>query len=330
MGGNLFKLGRLAKEDYKKLETKLQVYLDEKLGEHYRIPRYYDDKPDFGDMDIIVSSAAIKKNWQNLKQEIVDDLGIETHKSIGNVFSTIYDDFQVDYFVRDEQYFHSAWCFLSFNDIGNLIGRICKRFNLKYGERGLAYVYRRAEGNYNKDLALSTDFKDIFSFLKLDYSKWEQGFTSKKEMFDWLVICPYFSVKPYQKLSKSLEKRLRERPTIQAFINYLEENKIDKVYDFYEDQDAYIPLIAQHFPTANLETAIEKERKREAFVQVIREKYNGRLIMALFPSLKNKALGQFMEAFKQSFDDFETQIHALTAKEIEQKLQTFYKNYQRQ
>ena len=29
-------------------------YLDERLPGQYRIPRYYGDKPDFGDMDVLV------------------------------------------------------------------------------------------------------------------------------------------------------------------------------------------------------------------------------------------------------------------------------------
>ena len=104
MGGNLFKLGRLPKADYIKLEQELCKYLDEKFATHYRIPRYYADKPDFGDMDIVLSTNAIKGDWQQLKQEIIQDLNLTQYKSVGAVFSTVYQNFQVDYFVRKAKY----------------------------------------------------------------------------------------------------------------------------------------------------------------------------------------------------------------------------------
>ena len=87
MGGNLFGLGRLPRAEYLALEGRLRTYLDAKLGEHYRIPRYYGSKPDFGDVDIVVSEAAIKTTWHDLRDEILADLSITRSQSTGAVFS---------------------------------------------------------------------------------------------------------------------------------------------------------------------------------------------------------------------------------------------------
>ena len=328
MGGNLFKLGRLPRADYKVIETELIQYLDQKLGEYYRIPRYYDDKPDFGDLDIVVSSAVLTGNWEQLRNEIINDLGLTQYKSAGAVFSTVYRNFQVDYFVRNHQYFESTYNFLCFNDIGNLIGKIFKRFNLKYGEQGLQYVFRRADNHYHKDLAVSLDIDKIFGFLQLDIAKWRQGFANKTEMFDWVVACPYFSVAPYEKLSKKMEQRLKERPTIQAFMEYLEKNKVTKTFEFAEDRDEYIATIDAYFPEANLPDLITKEKEREKFVLAIKAKYNGRIIMSLFPNLKGKALGTFMMNFQSQWEDYERAFYEMTAEEIERSLGEFYtRNY---
>lgn len=328
MGGNLFKLGRLPQADYKKIEDQLRAYLDQKFGEHYRIPRYYANKPDFGDMDIVVSSAAMKSNWHDMQQELIQDLGISQYKSAGAVFSTVYHNFQVDFFVRNHQYFQTTYNFLSFNDIGNLIGRIFKRFNLKYGEQGLQYVFRRADNHYHKDIEVSKDAQKIMEFLQLDYAHWQRGFVSKQEMFDWVVACPYFSVKPYIEMSKKMEKRAKERPTIQAFLEYLETHQIDKTYDF-DEKDSYLPMIAAYFPEANLPAHIAHEKEREQYVIAIKSKYNGRLIMELFPTLKGKALGDFMQAFQAQWQDHEQALYAMQADEIKQKLQEFYAKYDR-
>ncbi|MGB0521670.1 MAG: hypothetical protein ACPGJS_01860 [Flammeovirgaceae bacterium] len=326
MGGNLFKLGRLPQAQYQKIEEELCRYLNRKFGAHYRIPRYYADKPDFGDMDIVVSEAAIKEDWQQTKQELVQELGLTQYKSVGAVFSTVYQDFQVDYFIRKAEYFESTYHFLSFNDIGNLIGRIFKKFNLKYGEQGLIYVFRRADDHYVKDIPVSVYFQKIFTFLQLDYEKWEKGFANKREMFDWVVASPYFSVTPYQKLSATMEKRVRDRPTIKAFIDYLAEQRIDQTYDFLE-RDAYIPQIAAFFPEANLIAQIEAEKEREAYANAIREKFNGKLVMQLIPKLQGKALGLFIKDFRDQFENHEQAFYEATAQEIQQWIVAFYERW---
>lgn len=323
MGGNLFKLGRLPKQEYLAIEESLRPYLDKKFGQHYRIPRYYGDKADFGDVDIIISTAAVKSNWQDLKQEILSDLNIKTHKSIRGVLSTVYQNFQVDFFIKPEKYFLSTYHFLCYNDIGNLVGKICRRFNLKYGDKGLAYVFRRADGHYVKDIPVSLDFEKIYAFLQLDYAQWEAGFESRTAMFEWVIASPYFSVVPYKKLSRSLAKRAKERPTIRHFLDYIEAQKVEKTYAYLEDKRAYLPMIATYFPEANLMEQVAAEQERERYVLAIREKYNGKIVMSLLPHLKGKALGQFMQAFQAQFDDAEKVLYHMTAKEIEDLILRF-------
>jgi hypothetical protein len=46
MGGKLFNRGRIDREHYLDIETDIHEY----LGDRYRIPRYYSNKPDFDDV----------------------------------------------------------------------------------------------------------------------------------------------------------------------------------------------------------------------------------------------------------------------------------------
>lgn len=327
MGGNLFKLGRLPKQQYLEIEQSLMPYLQQKFGEHFRIPRYYGDKADFGDLDIVLSSVAIKSTWQDLKQEIIEDLNISQYQSIRGVLSTVYQNFQVDFFIKEEKYFLSTYHFLCYNDIGNLVGKICRRFNLKYGEKGLAYVFRRADGHYVKDISISLDFQKIYAFLKLDYQQWERGFEDRTAMFEWVMASPYFSVEPYQRLSKTLKKRAKERPTIRHFLNYLEEQQIEKAYTYLEDKTAYLPMIADFFPEANLLEQVKQEQEREKYVLAIRAKYNGKIVMTLLPHLKGKALGEFMQAFQAQFEDVEKAMYEMEAEEIQKMVLDFGRSY---
>jgi len=323
MGGNLFKLGRLPKAQYQVLEAEIKQYLQKKLPNQYYIPRYYADKADFGDIDVIVSIADKKTDWRNLKNDIISDLNLQESKSTGAIFSTVYKDFQVDYFCVAPKYLESTYHYLSFNDIGNLIGKIFKRFNLKYGEKGLEYVFRRADNHYKKEISISRDFEKIYRFLGLDYEQWQKGFQSRTEMFEWIIASPYFSVVPYQKMSANTTKRARHRATMQRFLAYLDTENITKTYEFLEDKDDYLPFIDTEFPEAKLLAKIAKEQGQEKYVIALKTKYNGKIIMDLLPHLKGKDLGKFMANFQAQFKDYEQALSKMTREEIAEKIVSF-------
>ena len=324
MGGNLFKLGRLARNEYLEIEKEICRYLDQKIGKFYRIPRYYGNKADFGDIDIIISSDAIKVNWENFRKEVIQDLNLTEYKSAGSVFSTVYRNFQVDYFPATARYFESTYNFMSFNDVGNILGKIYRRFNLKYGEKGLAYVYRRENGHYKTDLEISTDFQKISAFIGLDYRQWLKGFDSLEEVFEWAIASPYFSVNPYQELAGDMEKRAEIRTTIQKFLEYLEKNNIQKTYQYLENKDDYLPFIAESFPEAKILEQIKEEKEKEKKAIEINAKFNGKIVMALIPELEGKVLGNFILNFKNQFDDFEKYIEENNKTRIEEDILNFY------
>ena len=317
MGGNLFKLGRIPRERYLEIEAEVRQTLDQIAPGNYRIPRYYNSKADFGDLDVVLSSGAFK-SWDAFKELLVERFELRRYQSTGPVFSTVYRDFQVDYFVRDPQYFLTTYNFLSFNDIGNLLGKMFRRFNLKYGERGLAYVFRRAsQESYKRDLEVCRDPHRIFAFLELDGAVWEEGFEDLEAMFDWVLTSPYFSARPYLDPSPATRKRIRERTTLQRFVAYLEE----RGHYIYSDtpsgtptpkprisakahpgnKDDYLPRIAAAFPEAGLLEAIAREKRLEAEDLELAEKLNGRLV-AEWTGLAGKDLGILMRRIHETWD----------------------------
>jgi hypothetical protein len=327
MGGKLFNLGRISRDRYLKIEATVQEYLDRKVGTAaYRIPRYYATKPDFGDIDVIIRSSD-SAAWQNLRQEFVTDLAVTEFKSAGNVFSTVYQGLQVDYFTAAPEFLESTYNYLSFNDLGNLLGKICRRFNLKYGEEGLAYVFRRQDGNYKKDLTISTNFAEICRLLELNYAQWQQGFDELADVFNWVIASPYFSVNPYVNQSTSLEKRAKERTTIQKFLAYLEEQGITKEYQYLENRDDYLPWIAEQFPGADLLARIVAEQQLEERSIAFKAKFNGDRLMTLLPGISGKALGAFIVKLKEQIPDFEEYILTEDQEVIDQMIVDYFDSF---
>lgn len=320
MGGKLFNLPRMPRGEYLAIEAEVRRYLDAKLAGQYRVPRYYGDKPDFGDMDVIVAE---RPDWGEVRAEIARDLGITETRAVGHVFSTVYRGLQTDFFPVPGEHLESAYCFMCFNDVGNFIGRICRRFDLKYGERGLAHVYRRAGGNYAVELPVTRDFARICGFLGLDHAAWEAGFDSLPAVFDWVIASPYFSVAPYLDEGEgNLRKRAGVRSTVARFVEYLEARGIDRRPAF-EDRRSYLPMIIAAFPEADLAGQIARERAAEARQAQIDEKFSGKRVMRLLPGLEGKALGELIVRFKRSFDDFEGWLLATPEEEIDRRIVAF-------
>lgn len=321
MGGDLFKLGRLPRDDYLALEADLRVYLDQRCGDLYRIPRYYGDKPDFGDLDIVLSDAALETTWHDFQQQTMADLGITRSISTAGVFSTVWRDFQVDYFVRGERYFESTYNFLCYNDLGNLLGRIFRRMNLKYGEQGLEYVFRRADqGSYKRVLPVGLNMERILALIDLDFATWDHGFATLEDMFEWVTGSPWFSSAPYLAPSSAVRGRSKTRPTMQKFLSWLHDNPVADASTSLADRDEALPMIDAAFPEARLLEAIAAERALEDRAGLVRSKFSGKKVMAMFPELTGKALGEFIRTFKDGFEDFEAQIAALPAESVDEAI----------
>jgi len=328
MGGDLFKLGRLERDDYVALEADLRVYLDERLGDHYRIPRYYGDKPDFGDVDIVVSQKAIETSWTDFMQQTMADLAVTDHHHTAGVFSTVWRDFQVDYFLRPEQYFLSTYNFLCYNDLGNLLGRIYRRMNLKYGERGLEYVFRRQhDGSYKSILPVSLDMERMLGLIGLDSAPWDAGFDSLDDMYRWVVGSPWFTPVPYLDPTSQLNKRTKSRPTMQKFLSWLHDNPVPDSTILLAHPDDVLELIDQSFPEAGLRDAITRERDLEERAKLVRTKFSGSRVMELYPELVGKRLGEFMRTFKGGFENFEAEIAEMEPEVVDAALHAHYASF---
>ncbi len=296
MGGKLFDLPRMPRADYLEREAEIRAYLDRELPGGYRIPRYHDGKADFGDMDVIVATAA---DWGERRQRWAAELGITRIKIVGHVFSTVYRELQTDFFAVPAARLDSMHAFMSFNDVGNIIGRLCRRFNLTWGEDGLSYVHRRASSDsYRADLPITQDLARVCAFLGLDHAHWQRGFADLDALFTWVTASPYFSVAPYlDAVGGEMKSKSKLRPTIVRFIAWLGERGLDQRPAF-GDRTSYVAQIAAAFPEADLPGQLAAEHVAEAHAIALRGKWSGKRVMQLRPELAGAALGEFIQAFR--------------------------------
>ena len=269
----------------------------ERLGIEHRIPRYYGDKVDFGDMDVLVPDHGA---WDAQRAAIVDALGITETKAVGRVFSAAFRGLQTDFFAVEPRYLRSTYDFMSFNDLGNLLGRICRRFELKWGEQGLAYVFRReSANNHVVDLPVTQELGHVCQFLGLDHAVWVRGFATLVELYEWVVTSPYFSVAPYlDEPAGAMAKRGRDRPTIARFVEFLRERDISARPTF-GDRRSYVDLVVAAFPEARLGEQLAAEHAAEQRALAISARWSGKLVMRLRPE-RGQALGELIMAFKHS------------------------------
>lgn len=347
MGGALLGASRMPKEKFEEMIKKFIPELEEALskmedlfpGENikYQIVPYYSEKEDFGDLDIIV-----RANTDVVRDAIIKYFGfIPLHKlakdhrysTNHNCFSfcynterpiTAYDSFQIDLICTVADY-KTTIAYYSYNDVGNILGRFFHKFGLKYGHQGLMYPLRDERG-IRKEILVSNDQTKILEFLGLNPEKWNNGFTTLEDIFEWVATGRYFDPTIFNELSAINEKRDRKRKTFSKFLDWLEKTKPKPNYSFFNKNE--LDVVKECFPNRNLEkelNTIEVWRLDDFFgsdiakqvkefdvkmerEKKIKEKFNGEIVMEI-TGLKGKDVGAFMNKFKEhdydgSFDDY--------------------------
>ena len=139
MGGNVFttldfKSKRVDLKDFLRIKNEIiTLFKNNNLNLYFG--EYTRDKTSFGDLDIIVDT--------NLDKfiKVLEDHSFKYSKN-SNVLSFLYEDFQVDLIKVDSHTLDYAVLYYSWNDIHNLLGKLCKKLGFSHGQNGLIYVIR--------------------------------------------------------------------------------------------------------------------------------------------------------------------------------------------
>lgn len=333
MGGSLSKK-RLSSVEFATYISELEPKLRQAIGDvEYKMIPYYGKKVDFGDVDFVVRTDA-----GTIKDGINRVFSPDNMMVNDGIVSFTYDDFQVDLICTRTNY-DTSLAYFSYNDIGNLLGRIFHKLGLKFGHEGLLFPLKDQRGGVREEVVVSKDISKILEFIGCSYDRWNAGFQTMEQMFLFVTSSKYFDRAVYEgELSAINKKRDKKRKTFSYFLTWLEIVQPDSKYafEFRDSRDKYIKVIDDAFGTeiqAKKSTLAVKLEREDRF----REKFSGDLLMHLVP-LSGKALGNFLAQYKKHMlnlpietdldrgnnETFEDLILGMDQSDINKSISNFY------
>lgn len=304
MGGNAIKNSkRISNSEIQKLKDNIvfniRNFKFSSCIQYIGFPKTYENKEDHGDLDTVISLYDLNfyKN-EHFKKEILSIFSSKDYFFNSNVFSIEFLGYQIDLIFCSSEFFNSHLSYLSYNDLGNFIGRTAHKMGLKFGEKGLLLPVRL---NSNvEEMILSSDFEQIIEFLGYDVKVYKQGFKTLEEIFEFTVNSRYFSGSSFIDSEQNHTNRVRnsKRKTWNTFCSYLKENSLlDKNFNFPDKEISQKSALEFFNKVSEYNYLLQENEKRNLEA----EKFNGNIVKDL-TSLKEKSLGIFIKRFKEKYN----------------------------
>lgn len=230
---------RKSKDEFNCISEKINNLLLSNTNLKFYITKSYHTKDSFGDMDILIQT---NDNFTiNIRDLIITMFNPKAINSNGGVYSFDYDNFQIDFILINEIYWDVAKTYYSYDPLGNAMGKIYHKFNLKYGWDGLKYYYRNIYDKPNDIILISTNPRKIFEFADYDYDRYLMGFDTLEEIYEYITSSKYFDVNifKFENLTQIDRKRNRKRKSYGIMLNYFINNHNDKKYNFSLNKNEY-------------------------------------------------------------------------------------------
>lgn len=297
MGGNLDTNNiRLSREQYEQLCTQLCNALTEHKVPHLTIP-YFHSKDSFGDLDLLIG----KSLHLGLLNQLCAATGLQIKAYLPNdkvhslvLYLNKVDTFQVDFIEVQTKLLPIAQFYFSYNDLNNLVGKMFKQYNLSFGFTGLYYKHIYKDRGWK--ILLTTDPKQIYEMIDLDYNIYLKGFDTREEIFEFVMSSRYFNRNHFllENLNHRHRMRDRKRETYSLFLQ-----KIANVTDNNCVRiDNPLQWINDHFPTAELFKKLNQIEMIEDANSEIKQLFNGKHVLQ-HTQLQSADIGHFIDWFKK-------------------------------
>ena len=311
---------RLSKEQYDGVLSALTITLPEKT---LPVPSYR-SKESFGDCDLLTTATD-----EAFEKSLSKDFALLGKKKNGSVTSYAlkygnFPPFQFDLIKAKEDSFKFHYNYLSYNDLGNLIGRVAAAFGFKFAhdglhilawydhkgeERSVARVKENGKTNdhaeYKMEKLFISNFDQALEFLGFDSSRFAQGFDTIDDILDFVTNSKYFCKDFFLFENRNHDQRKRDvkRPTYTKALEYFDTITETKSRD--EVTKAFKADVATKYPSiVNIKRAMRKEIKRK---YVLSRRLSSRRVVWLYGRLFNKqlegvALGNMMKFLTNNCD----------------------------
>lgn len=311
MGGNAlsYKSYRLTRLDYDSVANictkKLESFYP---GKRVHAIEAYRSKETFGDLDILIENTGFDPF--NAAKELgaievvrngpVTSIGVLIRPELETKEDNV---FQVDFITIAPESFDYAKNYFSFNDQGNLVGRLFHAAGFSHRHDGLFYYFR--DGDYKfREIPLTKDYETALFFMGYDPEKFKEGFDTLDEMFKFIASSEFFNKEIFLLENRNAQSRVRDRkrPTYTAFLKWCEETPGLNNFKFPSEKKEWHKHLDKFFPGFN-ESYAKCERDLVELREV-KDKFNGALVSE-WTGLEGKDLGQLMAAWKKKFESNE-------------------------
>lgn len=305
MGGNAIKGAFTRRYQKSEFDQILPVILEKakKKFTDAKSTTYFKSKESFGDADILVLVDR-KFSDNEIKEWIIEEFNSKEVVQNSHVFSFEFNELQVDFILTPVSNWETSQVYFSYNDLHNLVGKVAHKFGLKWGFKGLEYVYR-IDGKVLGEINVTKNYRDALEFLGFDVETYDRGFDNLDEIFDFVTSSKYFNpwLFDFETLNRINRERDQKRATYASFVNHvapMKEAGKEAYHYFYYDKKVYLGLIDYYFP-GFLEQYRELEKK-EKRKQNVSELFNGNMLIEEF-NITGKELGDAIFKFKSYFSD---------------------------
>lgn len=297
----------------------------------------YRSKETFGDLDVLVESRAGSSIiWKDLLSRTFAPTEIVQNS---NVYSFDYKQFQIDIILCNSDDYESSFNYFSWNDLGNLMGRVYKKMGFKYGHKGLSYMFRTKDNSQSvfAEVVVSQDISAILEFGGYDSTTFARGFNTLEDVFKFAASSEYFHKDIFLLYNRNNASRTRDRKrkTYHDFLLWCETAQDLPAYGWttFKETDGYLGDPEFLRRALNTFPGFMEKQAQVLFLKDqrdrVHEKFNGGIISNL-TGLVGRELGAFMGALIQQGGGKQKLwpwIYHAVDKELTDFIMSFYEQY---
>lgn len=281
-------------------------------------------KKSFGDMDVVVVGDQMPDNWHEAVNELFDvrdasftmnkaslakvnEVGYTAEMLLNRPYSFNLEELQVDLCPVPTDEFDCTLTYMSYGDLGNLMGTVYRRLGARYGMQGLMIepVTPAGERLVNHQVLLTRDHARALSVAGYDPERFARGFEDDDAVYRYVASSPFFSPAYYLEDSTDTHKkrrRLADRPAFARFQAWCEDMRSTFLPPLtLSPEEARLRLFAL-FPGA--EQACRDVHSRLAEAQRQKKRFSGRLLQEE-TGVSGPELGKVAEFMKSEFSSTE-------------------------